>query len=211
MPAHVIVFAKAPVPGLVKTRLAPAIGAAAAARLAHLMLDHTLATAAAASVGSVELCGSPADHPLLMAAAQRHGAALTAQSDGDLGRRMAAAFARTLPMGNPVLMIGSDCPALSPSLIRQAAEVLERSHDAVFTPSLDGGYVLIGLRRFAPQVFHGIAWSTPVVMQQTRSRLRALRWQWHENQPLADVDEPADLGHLPPAWHQLLEPVGVRR
>jgi len=193
-----IVMAKAPLPGYAKTRLIPALGAAGAAALAQRLLDHTVAQAVAAALGPVDLCCAPdATHPALA----RHAGAglqLSAQGDGDLGQRMARAFARWLPQG-PVLMIGTDAPALDTSVLRQAAAALQWA-DAVFVPALDGGYALIGLRRAAPTLFDGIAWSTPQVMAQTRERLAAAGLLHHELAPLADIDEPADLVHLPPGW-----------
>ena len=69
-------------------------------------------------------------------------------------------------------------------------------HDAVLIPAEDGGYVLIGLRRYLPTVFEGITWSTPQVLAQTRERLRAAGASWTELAPLWDVDEPADWQRL---------------
>jgi glycosyltransferase A (GT-A) superfamily protein (DUF2064 family) len=70
----------------------------------------------------------------------------------------------------------------------------------VFIPSCDGGYVLIGLRRVAPEVFGEVPWRTPVVMAQPRERLRGLGWHWWKGEPLADVDEGSDLVHVPAGW-----------
>lgn len=199
MSAHLIIFAKAPLPGQVKTRLAAAVGAEAAAGLAARMLAHTLAQAVAADLTSIELCGSPAGHPLLASAAERAGVALTGQVEGDLGRRMGAAFRRTLARHRRVLMIGTDCPALRPADLAQAAAALSGC-DAFLRPTDDGGYILIGLSRFHPRLFEAMPWSTPAVMEQTRLRLRRLGWRWQEGTALADVDEPADLALLPTGW-----------
>jgi glycosyltransferase A (GT-A) superfamily protein (DUF2064 family) len=70
----------------------------------------------------------------------------------------------------------------------------------VFVPALDGGYALVGLRRADPRWFHGMAWSHPGVMADTRARLRAAGMRWHELPPVADIDEPADLAQLPAGW-----------
>lgn len=199
--AHLIVFAKAPLPGQAKTRLARAIGERAAAALAARMLDHALTQAVTAGVGSVELCGTPAPaHPLLLAAAERAGVRLTAQGEGELGERMARAFERALAEHERVLMIGTDCPLLAASEIHEAAQRLVAPLRAVFRPTDDGGYILIGLRRFDRSLFDGIAWSSPSVMPVTRERLRRLGWGWWEGAPLVDIDEAADLVHLPAEW-----------
>jgi rSAM/selenodomain-associated transferase 1 len=200
MSTAVIVFAKAPLPGLAKTRLAPALGAEGAAALAGRMLHHALAQAAAAGIGPVELCAAPdATHPALRSAAARHGASLSEQGTGDLGLRMHRAFARSLTHHRRALLIGTDAPSLDAAVLQQAARALE-NHDAVFVPALDGGYALVGQRRADPRWFTGMSWSHALVMEHTRERLRAAGVRWAELAPVADIDEPADLAHLPPGW-----------
>ena len=200
MSTTVIVFAKAPMPGLAKTRLVPALGADGAAALAGRMLRHALAQAATAGIGPVELCAAPdAANPALQAAAAAHGAALTEQGSGDLGQRMHRAFVRVLAGPGRALLIGTDAPALDAAMLRQAAQALA-DHDAVFVPALDGGYALVGLARPAPALFDGVPWSTSQVMAATRERALAAGLRWTELAPVADVDEPADLAHLPAGW-----------
>lgn len=200
MRTGVIVFAKAPVPGLAKTRLAPALGADGAAALAERMLHHALAQAAAADIGPVELCAAPdATHPAVRAAAAAHGAVLTEQGSGDLGERMHRAFVRGLSLHGRALLIGTDAPALDAALLRKAAQALE-DHDAVFVPAWDGGYALVGQRRADPRWFSEMTWSHARVMADTRARLQAAGVRWAELNPVADIDEPADLVHLPPGW-----------
>jgi uncharacterized protein len=101
-----------------------------------------------------------------------------------------------------VLLIGTDAPALDAAVLQQAAAAL-LTHDAVFVPALDGGYALVGLARLGaapPRLFEGIAWSTAAVMAQTRQRLAELALHTALLPPLPDIDEPADLRHLPPQW-----------
>lgn len=200
MSTAVIVFAKAPVPGLAKTRLAPALGPQGAAALAERMLRHALAQATAADIGPVELCAAPdAAHPALQAAAAEQGAALTEQGIGDLGVRMHRALARSLMHHGRALLIGTDAPSLTATVLRQASTALQ-DQDAVFVPALDGGYALVGQRRADPRWFWGMRWSHDRVMEQTRERLRAAGVRWAELPPVADIDEPVDLVHLPPGW-----------
>ena len=205
----VIVFAKAPLAGYAKTRLIPALGAAGAARLAERMLVQAVRQAVAAGIGPVEVCAAPdATHPAFDGLAAMLALALTAQGAGDLGARMHRAFARRLaaaavPAVEAALLIGTDAPALDAAVLRRARDALE-GHDAVFVPALDGGYALVGLCRPAPAVltalFDGMAWSTPTVMARTRERIAGLRLRVAELDPVADIDEPADLVHVPPAW-----------
>jgi rSAM/selenodomain-associated transferase 1 len=196
----IVVFAKAPVPGLAKTRLAPALGEAGAAALAERMLRQALAQAVAADVGPVELCAAPdATHPALQAAAAAQGIRLTEQGTGDLGLRMHRALARSLMRHGRVLLIGTDAPALDAAVLRRAATALQ-DHDAVFVPALDGGYALVGQRRADPRWFADMRWSQDRVMEDTRERLRAASVRWAELPAVADIDEPADLVHLPTDW-----------
>ena len=147
---RIIVFAKAPRPGLAKTRLIPALGAAGAAALAARMLAHTLDQALASGVGAVELCVAPAPGDAAWQGVELpEGLALTAQGAGDLGARMARATQRAIEAGDScadescagVLLIGTDCPALDAACLRQAASALEET-DAVIAPTADGGYAL---------------------------------------------------------------------
>ena len=194
--AHIVVFAKAPQPGAVKTRLIPALGAVGAAELACRMLDHALQQALAAGAGLVELCMSPAPgHAAWQGLALPAGVTCAAQGEGDLGQRMASAVARVSGKG-PVLLLGTDCPALTAAHLREAARQLAR-HDAVLLPVADGGYILIGLKTPCPELFAGMPWSTPAVAAETLSRMAALGLRVWRGPTLRDIDEPADLAHLP--------------
>ncbi len=193
----VIVFARAPVPGEAKTRLIARLGARGAAQLHADLVERALVTARAAGPGRVELCCAPdATHPFFTACAARYGVALTTQTDGDLGARMRSAFDRVVPDFGPTQLIGSDCPALTPAHLRESAAALAAGHDAVLGPAEDGGYVLVGLARTSPSVFDGIGWGGPDVLRDTRARLAALGWRWHELAELWDIDRPADLARL---------------
>ena len=193
---RVLVLAKAPRPGHAKTRLVPLIGEEGAAALQARLVEHALKTAREASLGAIELHGEPADDDFLRYCAGHYGAALLPQSPGDLGQRMRAALEGALDAGAHAILIGADCPALTARDLRLAARSLEEDHDAAFTPTEDGGYALVALRRCDPRLFEGIAWSTPAVMDETRARLRSLGWRWRELDTLWDVDRPADYERL---------------
>lgn len=196
----VIVFAKAPVPGQVKTRLAGVLGEAGAAALAQRMLERSVEAALAADIGPVEICCAPdPTHPVFAELAQRHAIALTHQGTGDLGLRMHRAFERVLRGAECALLIGTDAPGLTPSVLREAAVSLQAAPTA-FVPAADGGYVLVGLRRPMLELFEDMTWSVPTVMDATRARLRKAGRQWVELEPVHDVDEPSDLIHLPKEW-----------
>lgn len=200
-PVRILVFAKAPRPGFVKTRLVPALGIVGAAALARRMLDDTLAAALAAAVGPVELVATPHVGTLAWRdIALPAEITVTDQGEGDLGQRMARAAQRTAERGEAALLIGTDCVELGPAVLRAAAATL-RTHDAVLHPSTDGGYVLLGLSRFHPRLFSGIAWSTETVAAVTLARLREIGWSLHVGETMHDIDVPGDLQHvlaLPP-------------
>jgi rSAM/selenodomain-associated transferase 2/rSAM/selenodomain-associated transferase 1 len=190
----IAVFSKAPRAGEAKTRLIPALGAAAAARLQRRMSLRLLEVACRAANGRVTLWAAPDHRQRFFRAVQaQHGIELRSQAGSDLGERMANAF---VAHAGPLLLIGSDCPALTAAHLAAAATALHDGHDAVFIPAEDGGYVLVGLRRPQPRLFEGIAWGSDQVMAQTRERLMALGLRWLEPATLWDVDRPEDLPRL---------------
>ena len=181
----IIVFAKAPLPGAAKTRLAPAVGEWRAARLHAWLVRHAVRTALAADCGEVQL------H-----ATRRHSffrglpVAFRLQRGGDLGERMYHALSR-----NPgAILIGTDCPELTAADLRRAARWLTSGYDAVLGPAEDGGYALIALRRARNEFFEGIPWGGPKVYSQTVKRLAGYRWR--ALREVWDVDRPEDLPRL---------------
>lgn len=195
--AILIVFAKAPVPGAVKTRLATLLGEAGAARLHERLVERALATAVAARCGAVELhCAPHARHPFFAKMARRYGVRLRLQAAGDLGERMHRALARALRAAKAAVLIGSDCPTLGAADLRRAMRALRSGTEAVLAPAEDGGYVLIGLRRVSRNLFDGLEWGSARVMPETRRRLRSLGWGWRELRTMRDVDRPEDYARL---------------
>ncbi|MBM4308432.1 MAG: glycosyltransferase [Deltaproteobacteria bacterium] len=194
---RLMVFAKAPIPGRVKTRLIPVMGEEPASELYEKMVSHCLAEGIKAGVGPVDLwCAPSSDHPFFIHCEEKFQVKLHDQPEGDLGQRMGYAFSETLKISTYALLMGGDCPSLTPADIRAAKAELEKDHDAVIIPAEDGGYVLLGLRRYAEELFSGISWGTESVFKQTRMRLRGLGWQWHELPERWDVDRPEDLRRI---------------
>jgi rSAM/selenodomain-associated transferase 1 len=203
-----VIFAKAPVSGLAKTRLIPALGAEQAARLARRMLLGTLAQAKAAGVGPVELCVTPGpSDPAWTTLPSVEEISWTAQPEGDLGARMADAAGRAIAGSEYVLLIGTDCPELDAVRLQHAAGLLEHS-DAVLYPTFDGGYALLGLRRFDPRPFERMPWSTAGVAVRTIESFRKLGWSLTIGDRLHDIDEPHDLQWLPDAWRDSMPLTG---
>lgn len=201
---QVAVLAKAPMPGLAKTRLIPALGPQGAARLQRQLTRSAVQTALDAGLGAVTLwCAPHARYRFFRALRQTTGVPCLVQASGDLGQRMHTAFRLHCEQG-PLLLTGTDCPPLTPVHLRRAAQALLDGDDAVFYPAEDGGYVLVGLRRPQAALFENIAWSTDVVMAQTRARASATGLRLREFETLWDLDIPADLVRWR-AWHDQRE------
>jgi hypothetical protein len=189
---HVAVFARWPEPGRVKTRLTPALPAALACDLYRAMLGDALAAAMSAAADTLALYWSdaPADRSEVAVPAPFE---VRDQQGADLGARLERAFAGLLRTpGDRAVIIGADCPDLDAVALRRAFERLA-VHDLVLGPARDGGYTLIGLRHPAPELFHGVAWSTPGVLGQTLARAATLGLGVAQLDPLDDLDTPADL------------------
>jgi len=189
---RIILFAKAPVPGRVKTRLIAALGAEKAAALAGDMLSATMEEALAAAIGPVELCADPPADDAGWRGLITPGIDLSRQGEGNLGDRLSRAASRAIASGEPVLLIGCDCPSLDRHRLRDAAALLDR-HDAVIHPAEDGGYVLLGLARFDSSIFTDIEWSTASVAATTIDRIGRLGWTLAIAETLRDIDDPSDL------------------
>jgi len=191
----VAILARAPIPGACKTRLIPALGAEGAASLQRWLLQRAVAMALVADVGPVTLwCAGDPRHPDFAVCRAFGSVAVRHQPEGDLGQRMLMAVKESATAAG-TLVIGTDCPALTASHLRQAALTLQ-GKDAVVYPAEDGGYVLIGLRELIAEAFEGVDWGTERVMEQTRQRLAAAGRTWDEAFTLWDVDRPADLARL---------------
>lgn len=195
---QVALFAKAPVPGYAKTRLIPALGRLGAARLHRQLILWTLNTVNIAQLGPLSLwCAPDRDQRFFRAMGLLLGVRCYTQQGHSLGERMAHTAESLMPQG-AVLLIGTDCPALTPSHLQTAAQML-RAKEAVLYPASDGGYVLLGLRVFHEDPFRHIQWGSASVLAETRERLSRLGWDWWEGQILHDIDEPDDLKYLPAA------------
>lgn len=194
-----MVFAKAPVAGQVKTRLVPPLSDEAAAALHRELVIRTLRSATAcARIDSVELwCAPDGSDPFFQQCAATFAITLHPQQGKDLGMRMHHALARTLEAGCPfALLIGTDCPALTPEYLDSAAMALSRGADVVLAPTEDGGYALVGLRRPQPQIFNDIPWGCETVLQTTRERIRNAGLVGHELALVWDLDRPQDLARF---------------
>lgn len=195
-PVRIVIMAKAPIPGLCKTRLIPVLGEKGAADLARQMLTHTINMAITSAVGRVECCMTPSPESLPgLVSSYPPEISWTKQCDGDLGMKMAAIVRRVTDEGESVILLGTDCPGLTTSHIQKAAQWLQHG-DVSLIPVDDGGYCLIGLNHYAAELFSGMPWSTDRVAEITRQRIVSLGWRLFETEPLFDIDVPEDLTRL---------------
>ncbi|TVQ53141.1 MAG: glycosyltransferase [Spirulina sp. DLM2.Bin59] len=195
---QLIIMTRYPLAGQTKTRLIPRLGPEGAAQLQREMTEHTLAT--------VTRCQASRRVRRAIAFTDANLAQIQAwlgpdgdywpQGEGDLGDRMARAFARSFATGaSRAVIIGIDCPDLTPALLATAFNELETS-PVVFGPATDGGYYLIGLAQPCPALFTGIAWGTDQVFAQSRQILIGAAIPFTILPTLTDVDYPEDL----PVW-----------
>lgn len=187
----IAVFARAPIAGQAKTRLIPRLGAAGAARLQRQLIEGSLARAQLVRGAHVALWTTvdDADTRALAAAAR---VPLRLQHGDDLGARMSNAFAETLDGNRPMLLIGTDCPAQTAADLEAAAAALHDA-DAVIQPAEDGGYVLIGMKRFHPALFEQVPWGSAAVLAATRARAAEHRLRLAELPMSWDLDRGEDL------------------
>ncbi len=190
------VFAKAPLPGLAKTRLIPALGAKGAAALQEQFIRRTLTTATATEMATELWCLPDPTHPYFVACREEFGVHLRCQQGTDLGGRMRRALDTGLADGGPVILVGTDCPDLTAQDMQEAHNALAGDCAVALGPAEDGGYYLIGLRRPLAALFHDMPWGTSAVLPQTRRRLREAGVRWHELSVRRDIDTPEDLAHL---------------
>ncbi|MGD2119592.1 MAG: TIGR04282 family arsenosugar biosynthesis glycosyltransferase [Chromatiales bacterium] len=193
--ARILIFARAPVAGQVKTRLAADIGAERAAQLYRELLQHTLEVAVAARLCPVVCyCDPDCQHEFFQEWRER-GVLLADQQGDDLGERMQHALQQQLQEAGHAVLVGSDCPVLQQRHLQLAFDGLQ-DRQAVIAGAEDGGYALIGLKSAPREIFSGIEWSGSGVLQQTLQRFRQLSWQWRELETLWDVDRLEDLQRL---------------
>jgi len=195
---RILVFAKAPVAGEVKTRLAAQIGKQAAALLYEQLLRDTLGMAVRTGLAPVELhVASQPSHPLFVSLADTQPIEVRLQQGADLGQRMCHAIQAALCTGRFALLIGTDCPAMTAAYLQRACRQLDAGSAVVLGPAEDGGYVLIGARSCDERMFRDIPWGSDRVLQQTRARLQTLKLPHSELDTLWDLDRLEDLRR----WH----------
>jgi rSAM/selenodomain-associated transferase 1 len=190
----ILIFAKAPVAGQVKTRLVPVLGEYGAAEIYRLLLYRLIHELKDGNIADTEICCMPDMlHPDFQHIQALIGCSLSNQVGSDLGQRMSNAVKKALRRYQYVILIGADCPGISINYLKQAVCYLKEGADAILGPAEDGGYVLLGLSNTATCLFDGLPWGTGKILEITRNCFRSLNWKWQELPELWDVDRPEDL------------------
>ncbi len=190
--SKIIIFAKAPIPGEVKSRLIPDIGSQAATDLHKELLIHILETVVDAELSPVELwCAPDTQHPFFTTCRKQFGVTLHTQQGADLGERMHHALSQSSAMAT--LLVGSDIPSISAAYLSQALQVLLRGEPWVIGPAEDGGYVLLGCGESEARLFDGVAWGGGEVLSQTMKNAAACGITPYLLSTLWDLDNLTDL------------------
>jgi len=200
--AQILVFAKAPQPGRVKTRLRPVLGNDGAAELYTQLLSRQMAWLHHAKLASVTCwCAPDVEHTIFGHFQTNYGMPLAVQKGVDLGARMYHAAVSELQSAEMVILVGADCPAMTDDYLSDAILRLASGCDAVLGPAEDGGYVLLGLRQADLSLFSGVDWGSSRVLSTTIERLVALNWTFELMPELWDLDRPEDIER----YHRWLE------
>lgn len=184
-----------------KSRLAAGIGAADTLRLHRALVRRAVRAACESGAGTVEMCvavEAPAFTDMVTKMKEQFPPSVTytIQQGADLGERMFNAAYRALDTHGSVVIMGTDCAVLEAHHIRDSVAVLSDDTPACFIPAEDGGYVLVALARCDRGLFRNITWGTTIVMDETRTAMRRLGWQWVELPTLWDIDTPGDYQRL---------------
>ncbi|HEX8248038.1 MAG TPA: TIGR04282 family arsenosugar biosynthesis glycosyltransferase [Pyrinomonadaceae bacterium] len=199
MKRAIIIMAKAPLAGTVKTRLQPFLSARQCAQLAACFLRDTVNKAKTLKIQLI-IAYSPAAETDYFRRLAGEKTSFVEQKGGDLGEKMFSAFefafARAAAAVDAAVMIGTDSPTFPAGFIERAFEFLETGSDAVLGKTEDGGFYLIGLRKSDAEIFAAVEWSSAQTFARVRENILNLNWRLREVPGWYDVDEAKDLEQL---------------
>jgi uncharacterized protein len=185
--AGLVVFLRLPEKGKVKTRLAATLGEQAALEVYKNLIGITLDIAANSHIPAYLFYAGG-----LPAADERDARfSYHSQHEGDLGSRMSDALSFVLSLHKKALIIGSDCPNLTPEILQECCRALDET-DIVLGPAGDGGYYLLGCSEIYPTLFSNIIWSTPSVLDETIDRIQEANLSYSLMERLTDIDTEED-------------------
>ncbi len=209
---NLLIFTKPPVHGRVKTRMQPRLSPAQSLTLHRQLLEYSLMQCARLDHASITLWAPGKDSRYLQTLAKRWRIALQIQRGNNLGQRMHQAIKQmACQHAEPVLLIGADCPFITPDYLQQACAALQEE-DIVIGPANDGGFVLLGAKHPLPaRCLDGIAWGTSAVLEQTLQQMKRAGAGCYLLPALDDIDRPEDLDLLDrPALHRMRWLFGIQ-
>ena len=199
-----LIFTKSPILGEVKTRLQPEYSPEQSLEIHKKLLLKTLALTKELENIDIELCCAPNRNSLFFLECENsYPITLTNQQGVDLGERMAYSLSVSLQTHYKVVIIGTDCPELDADYITQAFNHLN-DVDTVIGPAHDGGYVLLGLQKFAIELFNDFQWGSDSVLAQTRQVLNELSFSYEELGIMHDLDRPEDLDRYKDLFNEII-------
>ncbi len=188
-----LIFLKNNIPGKVKTRLAATVGNDEAAKVYTMLVQHTQLATLELKENKIIFYSDYMEQDDIW---QNANYEKQVQFGSDLGERMANAFQYAFDCGNEmVVLIGTDCPGINMDLIQKAFSELNAA-DVVIGPAIDGGYYLLGMKKFTAELFNEIAWSTSDVLETTIKKCNQLNLTYQLLEVLPDVDEEKDLIYM---------------
>ena len=165
----------------------------AAADIYEKLVHECLTTCVSAKLSPIDIwCDPSPDHPFFRHCSNQYETGLQQQVSGNLGLRMSEAIRLALQSADHVILIGADCPTLTAADLDAAFYALQEGTDVVLGPAEDGGYYLIGMSRFHPELFADVPWSTRSVLEVTEKRLRQLQLKWQCLTMRNDIDTARD-------------------
>jgi len=192
---QLVVFAKSPLTGHCKTRLIPLLGDIRACEFYKSLLANCFDTISEFSNVDISIHIHPdTENPYLSQLRKKYGYEYLSQQGDNLGERMFFSIQQSLKKHSQVVLIGSDCPAIDKDYIDTAFKQL-KTHDIVFGPATDGGYVLIGAKKIDECIFRDIQWSTDQVLEQSLKQSASAGYTISLLKTLRDIDTPDDYLH----------------
>lgn len=189
----ILVFAKAPVAGAVNTRLIAETGVEKATQLQNDLIHHRLEELSQARLCETYLmCAPDAEHPCFQQCLSRYDIKLLVQEGDCLGERISRAVKSAADQWQSIIVIGTDAPSLTVALIESSIRALKNKHQIAIAPAEDGGYVMIGMAGYYPELFKDIAWGTDRVYEQTLQIAAALKLDCYITPVCWDIDRPED-------------------
>lgn len=194
--AELILFARQPVAGEVKTRLQPEYSPEQAASIAQYLIETSVANAISHWRGPVSIYASPSiTHPVFQDLAERYQIALYKQNGADLGMRMYAAITDGIERHGSAAVMGCDIPHCPPSVFKDAFSLLSSKHE-VLGPTNDGGYYFIGMAEPHVELFTDIEWGADRVLPDTLGCAESLGLNFVLLETLQDIDTAADIAEV---------------